>query len=117
MSPTERSRRHRERKAAAAAADLAAVPAGEPGPVATGLEQTLAAIGEPDPALAAAARHLAVTLDSSGAANAAVAAELRRTVGQMKADARLKGAGMAGKRPPSRLDALRQARAAQDARR
>lgn len=120
----EHRARQREGVTALVPVDGAPVPVdGGPGEVEAALEATLAALEGPDPAVAASARRLARALDASESPNPAVSAELRRHIGQMQADARRMAAekpkqpGKAAERPASRLDALRQARAAQDARR
>jgi hypothetical protein len=115
MSPAERQQRRRDKLKAAQGA-LEAVP--EPVSrvmVAPDVEKWLAAVPDGvNPGLIAMARALAATLDAGKAAHPAVAAELRRTMGAIRAETR-EIAGMGGEkgggRPVSRLAELRASRA------
>ena len=81
-----------------------------PGPVAEGLGLTLASLPAADPALAAAARGLAAAIDRSAAANPAAIAELRRIIGELRAEERRKAADrVPARRPPNRVAQLRAA--------
>lgn len=97
MSDAERAKNYRDRKReregpVSAVPDL---PPDGPGMVAAALEDTIRGISSPDPLLCALARRLAAHMDVSGAANHQLAAELRRTVNDLRGRSRA-GAASSG---------------------
>lgn len=103
MSDAERAKNYRDRKkerdgTVTAVPDLP--PDGKPGMVAEALEHTIAGISSPDPLLCALARRLAAHMDASGAGNHQLAAELRRTVNDLRGRSRVNAArsGLSGGR-------------------
>jgi hypothetical protein len=113
-SNADRQREWRERKAAKAALEAAPEPVSRV-MVAPDVEKWLGTVPDGvNPGLIATARALAATLDAGKAAHPAVAAELRRTMGAIRAECKEiaalsseKGAG----KPVSRLAELRASRA------
>jgi hypothetical protein len=110
LTPAERQQRARDRRRAA----RITIPGLEPDRPALGpaVDEWLATVEAVNPALAMSLRLQAAAMDGASTVNPAAAAELRRTVGQIAADARRMVPGQPEQPPdrPSPLDELRAAR-------
>lgn len=96
MSDAERAKNYRDRKRNSdGTVTIGAVPdlGSEPGPLLAAVEESLKSIRAADPVLAELARRLAAHLDGSSGLNHQVAAELRRTMAELRGGKARTGAG------------------------